>query len=319
LAQASAAASGSSGSNVVVHWSRISETISNRVVIDPAELKVYMRFVQMFGAGPFLSDLDMYHKTYVPTNRVIPIGTFSSIVDLKLAPSEIAPHMAIAIIKAQGSCPEAKVSNKICRFISNGDIAALAGAKKAVLLAAEALLRESRSLVKAFEIPSSVAAKPLSRLDTLAARFAAVAHRSDSWIDNVQRDFRGLYGALTWRPGRSTTVSLMAEHGRTTAVLSQGMFIDGFSRAATANLGNVGYIFNTATGTGFRGQGRVVSTGPAIAITDPTIIPKRTQTNGPDSTYNNATTSLTIEAEHHIGKNLHLQVTGNFYQQKLEN
>lgn len=155
--------------------------------------------------------------------------------------------------------------------------------------------------------------------DAFAARFAAVVHRSDSWIDNVRRDFRGLYGALTWRPARNTTVSLMAEHGRTRAVLSQGMFVDGFSRAATATLGNVGYILNTATGAGFRGQGRLISTGPGIAITDPGIIPKRTQTNGPDSTYNNATTSLTIEAEHHVGKNLHLQVTGNFYQQKLEN
>ncbi len=155
--------------------------------------------------------------------------------------------------------------------------------------------------------------------DKLAARFAAVSHTSESWIDNVERDFRGLYGAVTYRPFKSTTVSLMAEHGRTTAVLSQGMFVDANSRAATATLGNLGYIYNTATNSGFRAQGRVVSTGPAVAITDPTVVPKRTQTNGPDSTYNNATTSFTLEAEHHIGKNLHLQVTGNFYQQKLEN
>lgn len=155
--------------------------------------------------------------------------------------------------------------------------------------------------------------------DQVAARFAAVVHRSDSWIDNVQRDFRGLYGAVTYRPTRNTTLSLMTEHGRTSAILSQGMFIDGFSRAATSTLGNVGYIYNTATGTGFRGQGRVISTGPSVAITDYNLIPKKTQTNGPDSTYSNATTSLTIEAEHHIGKNLHLQITGNFYQQKIDN
>lgn len=160
--------------------------------------------------------------------------------------------------------------------------------------------------------------------DKLAARFAAVSHRSESWIDNVQRDFRGLYGAVTYRPFKSTTVSVMAEHGRTEAVLSQGMFVDAYSRAATATLGNVGYIYNTATNSGYRAQAagfpnRTISTGPAIAIIDPTVIPKRTQTNGPDSTYNNATTSFTLEAEHHIGKNLHLQLTGNFYQQKLDN
>ncbi len=160
--------------------------------------------------------------------------------------------------------------------------------------------------------------------DKLAARFAAVSHRSESWIDNVERDFRGLYGAVTYRPFKSTTVSVMAEHGRTQAVLSQGMFVDAHSRAATATLGNVGYIYNTATNSGFRAQAagfpnRTISTGPAVAIIDPSVIPKRTQTNGPDSTYNNATTSFTLEAEHHIGKNLHLQLTGNFYQQKLEN
>ncbi len=160
--------------------------------------------------------------------------------------------------------------------------------------------------------------------DKLAARVAAVSHRSDSWIDNVRRDFRGLYGAVTYRPTRTTTVSLMAEHGRTEAVLSQGMFADAFSRAATATLGNVGYIYNTATNSGHRAQAtgvpnRVISSGPAVAITDYTLIPKRTQTNGPDSTYNNATTSVTIEAEHHVGKKLHFQLTGNFYQQKLRN
>ncbi len=153
----------------------------------------------------------------------------------------------------------------------------------------------------------------------LAARFAAVSHKGDSWIDNVRRDFRGLYGALTYQPFRQTTVSVMAEHGRTTAILSQGMLVDANSRAATATLGNVGYIYNTATGTGFRGQGRVISTGPLVSITDTALIPKRTQINGPDSTYRNNTTSFTLEAEHHIGKNLHLQLTGNFYQQKLDN
>ncbi|MBL9186173.1 MAG: hypothetical protein JNK23_01710 [Opitutaceae bacterium] len=160
--------------------------------------------------------------------------------------------------------------------------------------------------------------------DKLAVRFAAVASRNESWINNVERDFRGLYGAVTYRPFSKTTVSVMAEHGRTEAVLSQGMFVDAFSRAATATLGNVGYIYNTATKSGFRAQAagvpnRIISTGPAVAITDYTLVPKQTQSNGPDSTYNNATTSFTLEAEHHIGKNLHLQLTGNFYQQKIKN
>lgn len=155
--------------------------------------------------------------------------------------------------------------------------------------------------------------------DKLAARFAAVSSHNESWIDNVRRDFSGFYGALTYRPFRQTTISLMGEHGRTRAILSQGMMVDGFVRAGTATLGNLGYIYNTATKTGFRAQGRVTSTGSGVAITDTSIIPRSAQLNGPDSTYKNNTTSFTMEAEHHIGKNLHLQLTGNFYQQKLDN
>ena len=160
--------------------------------------------------------------------------------------------------------------------------------------------------------------------DKLAARFAAVSSHGESWIDNVRRDFTGFYGAVTYRPFKQTTVSVMAEHGRTRAILSQGMMVDAFARAATATLGNVGYIYNTATRTGFRAQAagvpnRTISTGPGVAITDTSLIPKSTQINGPDSTYKNNSTSFTLEAEQHIGKNLHLQLTGNFYQQKIDN
>lgn len=154
--------------------------------------------------------------------------------------------------------------------------------------------------------------------DKLAVRLSAVNSHNDSWIDNVRRDFRGVYGAITYRPTQKTTVTLMAEHDRTAAVLSQGLLADAFSRTATATLGAVGYLYNTALGTGYRAQGRVTSTGPAAAIIDSTLIPRRTQTNGPNATYNNATTSVTLEANHDIGKNLHLQLTGNFYQQKLD-
>ena len=152
----------------------------------------------------------------------------------------------------------------------------------------------------------------------LAARLSVVNSHNDSWIDNVRRDFRGIYAAITYRPTQKTMVTVMAEHDRTAAVLGQGLLVDAFSRNATATLGAVGYLYNPTLGTGYRAQGRVTSTGPSAAIIDSTLIPKRTQTNGPSATYNNATTSVTIEATHDIGKNLHLQVTGNFYQQKLE-
>ncbi len=156
--------------------------------------------------------------------------------------------------------------------------------------------------------------------DKLAVRVAAVTSKNDSWIDNVRRDFRGVYGAVTYRPFKTTSISLMAEHNKTTSVNSQGMFTDSFIRAANATLAiGGGYIFIPETGASFRAMGRVISTGPAIAVTDPTIVPKEFHSNGPNATYKNYTDSFTLEAEHHIGKNLHLQLSGNFYQQQLDN
>ena len=154
--------------------------------------------------------------------------------------------------------------------------------------------------------------------DKLAIRLSAVNSHNDSWIDNVRRDFRGIYSAITYRPTQQTLITVMAEHDRTAAVLSQGMMIDAFSRTATTTLGAVGYLYNTGLGTGYRAQGRVISTGAGIVVVDPDLIPKRTQTNGPNATYNNATTSVTLEVNQDIGKNLHLQLSGNFYQQNLE-
>ena len=154
--------------------------------------------------------------------------------------------------------------------------------------------------------------------DKVALRLTAVESRNESWVNNVRRDFRGVYGAVTYRPFRKTSVSLMAEHDKTTAVLSQGLFTDAFSRTATA-AGAAGYIYIAKAGLAFRSTGRVISTGPAVAIADETLVPRNIQSLGPNATYKNYTDSVTLDIEHHIGDNLHLQVTGNFYQQLLDN
>jgi outer membrane receptor protein involved in Fe transport len=156
--------------------------------------------------------------------------------------------------------------------------------------------------------------------DKLAVRVSAVQSNNESWISNVRRDFRGVYGAVTYRPFRNTTISAMAEHDKTTSVLAQGLFVDAYSRAASSTLAiGGGYIYQPANGQSFRAQGRVISTGAAVGIVDQAIVPKSFQSIGPLATFKNYTDSLTLEAEHHIGRNLHLQVTGNFYQQQIDN
>lgn len=51
---------------------------------------------------------------------------------------------------------------------------------------------------------------------------------------------------------------------------------------------------------------------------DPSILPKEFQSAGPNSTFYNLLQSVTIEAEQRIGKNLLLQITGNFYNRKID-
>ena len=158
-------------------------------------MRIYLKFVQLFGNGPFLSELDEYYKRHVPTGRIVPVVTFGSIVDLKLAPNEIAPHMAMAIVKAQASCEEKRVQNKVCRFISSSDISSLVGSakKKAMFIAAEALLRDARGLVKAMKIDSTIASRPLQKMDTLAAllslgkpsKFASIEHIGNHFVEQL--------------------------------------------------------------------------------------------------------------------------------------
>jgi iron complex outermembrane recepter protein len=157
--------------------------------------------------------------------------------------------------------------------------------------------------------------------DKLALRFSAVQSHNDSWIDNVRRDFYGVYAAATYRPFRNTVVTVMAEHAETNSVNSQGLFVDAFSRTANATTAAAGgYVYVPATGLGYRAQGtgRVNSTGSGTTIIDPSILPKTFHSAGPNNTFENIYQSVTLEAEHHIGKNLHLQLSGNFYNRNID-
>jgi len=153
----------------------------------------------------------------------------------------------------------------------------------------------------------------------VAMRFAAVASDNDSWIDHVRRNFAGLYGAITYRPFRHTTIHAMAEKSRIDSVNAQGLFLDNFSFSNVTTLTNTGgVVFVPATGQMFRAATMRRSNGTGYAVVDPTIIPKTWQVAGPNSTYNNTYSSFTVEVEQKIGKNLNLQLSGNFYQQHID-
>jgi hypothetical protein len=150
------------------------------------------------------------------------------------------------------------------------------------------------------------------RRDTLALRFSAVASQSEGWAHNQRRDIRGLYGAVTWRPFRQTSVSVMLERANTTAVNAMGLFLDGYSYSTVSTLAAAGgLIYLPATGTSYRATGQRRSNGTGLTAVDSALVPRTLHIAGPNSTSRDNYTALTLEVEQHIGRNLHLLLSGN--------
>ena len=169
MVEAQSKASGGS-----VNWTEIKNAIMRRNVVELGDLNQLLKFVQVYGggdSGKFIAELDSFHKVFVPSGRIIPASTFGAIAELKLQPSELCPFFASAVVKAQASCPQAKVANKVCNFISAGDIASCQGAKKQLMVLAENVLAECRAVVSRHSIDASIATKCLGRVDTLMARY----------------------------------------------------------------------------------------------------------------------------------------------------
>lgn len=150
--------------------------------------------------------------------------------------------------------------------------------------------------------------------DQLAVRVAAVKSVNKTWWDHGERDFRGIYGAVTYRPFRNTTVTVMGEVANSTEVRSQGLFADNFSYTTTTTLANAaGVAYLPVNGSNYRLTGRLVSRGPGATVVDPLIVPREAQFNGPNATNKSDQKSLSFEVEHNIGRNLHLLLSGNYY------
>ena len=155
--------------------------------------------------------------------------------------------------------------------------------------------------------------------DKLAARFSAVTSDSNGWANNVSRDIRGLYAAITYRPFRATSVSVMLEHSATTAVNPMGLFIEGYSFNTVTTLAAAGgLIYLPATGVSYRATGQRRSNGTALTAIDSSIVPRGLHVAGPNNRSLDNFSSVTVEIEQHIGKNLHLLFSGNFYNRNTD-
>jgi outer membrane receptor for ferric coprogen and ferric-rhodotorulic acid len=155
--------------------------------------------------------------------------------------------------------------------------------------------------------------------DTLAVRVASVASNGAGWDDNVSSRIRGIYGAVSYRPFRSTQVDVMLERTTTTNVRAQGLFTDQFSYTTRTALTNAnGLLYVPATGQLYRANGLVRSGGSGLTIVDQSVVPRGFQVTGPNNTQRDNFNSFSIEVSQKIGRNLNLLFSGNAYQRKTD-
>jgi outer membrane receptor protein involved in Fe transport len=155
--------------------------------------------------------------------------------------------------------------------------------------------------------------------NVLALRVSAVQHNGELWNDNARRDTRGVYAAITYRPSRTTSISVMAEHTKNTSVLAQGLFLENYTFTNVTTLAAAGgVIYVPATGSIYRATGQRRSNGTGLTAINDAVVPKTLQVSGPNSTAKDNYDAVTIEAEQHFGKNLHLLLSGNFYGRQTE-
>ncbi len=158
------------------------------------------------------------------------------------------------------------------------------------------------------------------RKNELALRFASVASDSNGWADNQSRGIRGLYGAVTWRPFRSTTISVLAEHSATKAVNAQGLFLENYTYTTVSTLAaSGGLIYLPATGVYYRATGQKRSNGTGLTAIDSSVVPRGLHVAGPNSSIKDTYSTVTLEVEQNIGRNLHLLLSGNFYDRITDN
>lgn len=154
---------------VSVDWAAVKANIlRTKASGEPGDVPDLIQYVQRWGGETYLQDLNNFHQVFVPSSRLVPGATFKSLSELKLAPDELMPFVVTAVLKTQASCPNAKVQNKVCRYVSSADISTIEK-QKGAWLEAESVMKSFRSLAKG--LSTSQATRFYGKLDTTIVRF----------------------------------------------------------------------------------------------------------------------------------------------------
>ena len=157
--------------NDCVPWDDIVNRISSH-----HDVRALVNFCARWSGGQLgmhLAEMRDFHRNHVVGGRVIPSSTFAGLAALKLNAEDHCPYFICAVLKAQASCPENKVQQKLCRFITQGDVSSIQNRRLQTVLKAEEMLRNCRIILGNLPArpPRNTVTKLLGVLDCQVVRF----------------------------------------------------------------------------------------------------------------------------------------------------
>ena len=135
----------------VVDWAAVAAAVEKGSPGTKHNIQDLCLYFQKWGGGvspETLDDLSAFFANHVPSGRVVASATFAALAALRLPPEKFMPHFVTAVVKAQATCPPSKVQQGICKYITQNDIATIAGKRLSACWEAEQLIRAGRDAVK---------------------------------------------------------------------------------------------------------------------------------------------------------------------------
>ena len=131
-----------------IDWPAVAKQASN--VTTMHDIPSLVAFVQRWSGGShglLLKELTFFHRNHVNSDRIIPAATFQALANLRLSAEQNGiPLFVIAVLKCQLTCPDNKVIQKLCKYITAGDIGSIATKKTKFALEAKNIMRQCRDV-----------------------------------------------------------------------------------------------------------------------------------------------------------------------------
>ena len=161
-----------------IDWNTITQNILRTKPSCASALPFLVKFIKNFGGGvdsPFMKDFAIFHRKYAANERHLSESFWDALSNLVLKEKKHhhdtkAPLLRFAIMKAEFTCPPAKVSRGECRFIIQSDLAGLSKKKLDDAIRAESILSKARELAIAANVSADEVCGVFGRLDTRLVR-----------------------------------------------------------------------------------------------------------------------------------------------------